>query len=355
MFKKIKFIVLALVTMLSISSCASFNTDKLLVEGLPQPGAIYNINEVRCDVETDFPNEVMVYKIVPYKYDEKELISITSSLNMEGEINTEDTFYYLRDDDRTFAIDKITGSYDYVTTQSTEDSTKAIDESKPNSYYIDIANTFIENANINEYRTFKEPTVYDFMKIEYIDQETQKMVTVTTQKAVQYLHKDLNGMEISGVAPRLTIAINSNGNIVNMLNPWGFYEEYNTYPIILLNEAVSIIANNDKSKSSILGASTDDSIIIDDAKLVYFSPADYEKSKYLVPYYLLEGINKDNEQISAFVCAVSDDNLSISEYKVNDTNIVREETESSPTDEEIDEKSNYSDPTTEQNAASKWN
>jgi uncharacterized protein YkvS len=352
---KINILILLIIAFVMVG-CS--NTQKLLtVSPLSVPGHEQSISKIVDNSTEKISNKCFIYKKTPYQLNKENVIDIAKKLNITSEtIQDELSFYTIMDNYRNFTIDKESGSYSFYLDRTFEELAKPINKKLSNADYIEIANKFVTSCGINRKGlSLENPKVYDYKTLTKVNADGTETETIVL-KGVQYRHKDLEGKKILGVAPRLMIAINYKGEVVEFMNPWGTFEKYQEYPLITKSNALELLKKLDSKNSTIQGIDLDDTFIIQNTEIVYFNdPIGYD-SLYLMPFYWFYGTNSKGQPVNGYVRAIDDKYVKVQtpEYYYPPQNRTENPDDASNQNEPLPEStSKRTAPETEQNAAKK--
>lgn len=291
---------------LAIIVAAGCSEKVLTARPLAVPGHLSSLSEVIDKSEDQMPSKLVVYKVVPYQFDEKAVKEMVAKFGVTGNIQNHDSFYLLENEGKRFTIDKYSGSYSLMSDLPIEEMIQPLKETKSDLDYIEMADKLIADTGIKRDGLVDVPIVYDYRKASYIDDTTGKEVEVTILKGVTYRYKELNGIKIEGVAPRLTIAFNAEGKVVEIMNPWSYFEVYQEYPLMPKSSALSLLQKLDNRHATVQGLDMNDTFTINSMRVVYFNdPIGYEPL-YLMPFYCMEGINSKGNAVTAYVRAIDE-------------------------------------------------
>lgn len=140
-------------------------------------------------------------------------------------------------------------------------------------------------GSLTEDYTTKAPLVgeNDFVT-KQIDGQAVRFPTI---KTVTFMYKDLDELEVNGVAPRIIVDISHDGEVISVMIIRREFLEYRRYPVITPEEAMKNIRNG-------VGAvyctgETGGEGIVTSVRLAYYNPEAAAESEYLYPVYIFEG------------------------------------------------------------------
>lgn len=302
MFKKTSAFLVIIVFIL-LAGCS---TKVLTARPLAIPGNDYSLSQIIDKSVEQLPTELVVYKVIPYQYDEATVKNIAGKLGLSGAVQDHDSFYLITTDTKRFTVDKYSGSYSLMSDLPIEKIMQPLKEGISDATYIEMANKVIAETGIKRDGLTDTPFVYNYRKASYVDDATGKETEILILKGVTYRYKELNGTKVEGVAPKLTIAFNAQGEVTEILNPWSYYKEDASYPLISKSTALEMLQKLDNRNATVQGFDVNDTFTINSIRVVYFNdPIGYDPL-YLIPFYCMEGTNSKGNPATGYVRAIDE-------------------------------------------------
>lgn len=313
-------LMLALLMLLTVCSCSMKGEKQELqrfdIEKLPPSGSEANLSKVSLapgfDAST-IQTSAMVYKTSPVEISREEIITLAELLGI-SEINIVENDISTSISDGTgnmVIVFNASGSIGCCLSEERNAASIAKEaEMLSNDEYISIARAWLNAAGMlsDEYLE-KEIQITDNDFLITIDEKGEE-VSIPVLKTVVFMYRDLDGIEINGVAPRIIVDLSIDGKVVSVDKIQREFTPFDRYPLISIEEAIDKIENNDCViySSGIL----DDSGIIESCKLFYYNREVADDYEYLIPVFAFYGTSGE-EQFTAVVIAVDDNYCTITD------------------------------------------
>lgn len=311
--RKSAFWAIIMVGLLCLMTGCSMNRQVQLpvlnLEALPPSGSNTIIGELSLDkkLNTDIERDsAMVFETSTVEVSVDEVLSLKNKLGL-GDC----TFF---DNDKTMGVSdgkgnsiivfKASGSIVY---SSEEENNLILSETEAvysNEQYIKIANEWLESLGmLTDGYNEKDPTIADNGLVTKTGADG-KDYFYPTLKTVTYMYRDLFGVEVSGVAPRIIVDISLDGKVVSATKIQREYIPLDEYPLCSIEDAVSKLENGEGVFyfSDVAGSFG----VIESVELSYYNTEVMDECPYLVPVYIFKGSSGGTE-ISAIVFALEDE------------------------------------------------
>lgn len=245
-------------------------------------------------------DSMMVYKSDPVGMSNNELMNLADYIGVKGAVLEDKTDYIIikGNNKKCISLDKRFGGLDISLFENyTEEYTSKMLQ---DNEYIDIAQEFLLETNL---------LTSDYMQVgsvieNGITTETKdgKEYSYPTEMTVTFRRKNLDGYMVGGVAPRIIVSLDLEGNIFSVLKIQREFTPYMPYPLKTIDEAIQDIIDG---KSSLYNPNLTTATITS-VELHYYNNCD--DKQYLLPVYYIKAVNGEDE-IFASVYAVKNEHL----------------------------------------------
>lgn len=247
-------------------------------------------------------DSMMVYKSEPIIMSSDKLMRLANKIGIENATlkDTNKAIIIEDDVDKIILYDKSCSSLSIsLFDNSMEEYTG---EMLQDIEYIDIARDFLLETNLltNDY-------IQDGSVIENrIITETRdgKEYSYPTEMTVTFRRKALDGFIVGGVAPRIIVSLDLEGNILRAAKLQRKFTPLMTYPLKSLEEAMQDILDG---KGNLYNDTPSSNGTVTSVELCYYND-NQEQQYYLLPVYYIKG-KCGNGDFSAYVHAVRDEYL----------------------------------------------
>ena len=234
-------------------------------------------------------DEVMIFRTYPAAVPEELIEKLAEKLGMEAyEIKLDENGVPASvTDEKGNSIFVISESGTIACSTSKEnESVHEPVELPSDEECIRIAREWIDDlGSLTQDHTTKEPLVGDN---DFVTKTVNgQTVRFPTKKTVTFMYKDLDGLEVNGVAPRIIVDISPKGEVVSVMMIRRDFLEYRRYPVISPEEALKNIQNGVGAvycTGKPGGEGTVTSV-----RLAYYNPEAATEPEYLYPVYIFEG------------------------------------------------------------------
>lgn len=296
--KKIMITFVALAIILLSLVYSKNKLEKLEMNFLPMVGAAGDFSELKIDtIMPELPKQMKVFKVKDLKLSKEDMIKQMNQFDVNGEINENDDEYAVVDGEKTFILDKKTGSINYYTKELTN-TIKPIENLLLDEEYKEMAEIYLKEKDLMSDGVYYKKTLRHMVgKTNQPEQVCLVEVVFTT---------DLEGQRFTGVGPKICVFFGENAEIIGMYSVWKELEAYENYPIVSPEKAIENIINK---KAIIINAAEGDVGNIYDIEIIYDMESLRSNQKYIIPYYYVKGENSNGNEFTALTRAISDEYL----------------------------------------------
>lgn len=285
--------------------------EAITIPDIPPSGSGIRIGELAFaeGLKTDAAEKtVKVYRAEPVEIGAEYVSSLAEKVGIaEGTISeNESTIVFAGSDGASVMAFKASGS---VFIHFVEEGLPGDDsDAAADTEYLNKAKAWLENAGLlTEDYLEKEPTVCD-------NGIVTKMVdgspaSYPTLKTVTFMFRDLDGIEVGGVSPRITVDLSLDGKVVSATKIQRKFTVFaGGYKLASLEEAKERLENGEGA--FYIEDEVQQSGVINEVSLQFYNREVADSSPYLVPVYVFKGTSGDTE-FTAVVTALSADSYNI--------------------------------------------
>lgn len=325
-----KKLIMLFVLMLSLTGCAlgekiekdetqkSTNLKRLSVNSLGQIAADISVSDVEWSDNVKLSSSVnSVFNVETKQYTKNDINKIMETITDEkvtkvADVSGESHFSTKEGD--LIMYNKDSGNISYYSDDFLSGEDKVIEKKEDDKVYKKKADALLADANITEDIDCEYQGVKLAEYVEYI--EDGKTIQKPITYRVDYLQKQVDGTELDGVLPGVSVEFNASKEICSLS--------------CVAREVTDEIASNYPSKSKeeieqeilsgreVLYDGLDEKnadIKITDIKQVYYSDAANLQQSVMMPYYEITAVTRgENKKINLLLPAIKDKYL---EFKTN--------------------------------------
>lgn len=273
--------------------------------GISASGESVSDVELPENAENSFSEKVSVYKIEAHDYSDKDIKKIAKSLNTsvkKNEKNDELSIQYNLKDGGYLEYFEKAGGIVYISNNEELDGTQGVEFDKNKCE--DIAESFIKESNI-----------IDFNDLEL--QYAKVAESVETENGVQdlsyvlcYIKKSLDNTEYYGVGPGIKIEIAADYSVSGFTSiDKEVTQNIGDYETLDEESVVDKICDGDGVQIDGISEGERLGVSIDDVNICLYSDPITLDQEYFAPYYVLEGTDENDNDITIVLPAVEDDSI----------------------------------------------
>ncbi len=282
------------------SLVASLTPVTLLQE--PVSGSVAQLSELVAKVDLPDSGSVMVYRVKTTQVNEDTVRALANRLGVTGGACEETPeSLYLRGDQATVTVDKVSGAV-YYDTAALEGTGRPLEDVRDDGYYQAEAEKFLKDHDL-----WREDAVYAGISQETVTAADSQGHDRTQPLSihVQFCSRPLNGLSWAGVGPKISVFFGEAGAVIGAAIYWPTVEPYKEYPTISGEEA---LANIMAGRGTIVMAETAESKgTVEKVELVYWcDPVGYPQ-RFVAPYYKMRGKTADGKEFTAYTRALPAD------------------------------------------------
>lgn len=322
--------IILLVVMLSLTSCVSREKmekgevqksvalKKLSVNSLGQIAADISVSDVEWSDNVKLsPNVNSVFNVKTKQYTKNQINNIMETLTDEkvtkvADLSGESHFSTKEGDLITY--NKSSGNICYYSYGFLSGEDKVIDKKETDAIYKNKADDLLADVNITDDIDCEYQGVKLAEYVEYIEDGKTRQKPITYR--VDYLQKQVDGTELDGVLPGVSVEFNASNEIcsLNCVAREVSDEIASNYPSKNKEEIEQEILSGKEVLYEGLDEKDAD-IKITHIKQVYYSDAANLQQTVMMPYYEVTAVTKsENKKINLLLPAIKDTYL---EYKTN--------------------------------------
>lgn len=301
---KKRFLICVILCLAMLSGCiqqTGVHDVRLNVSGLPSSGSIISFEEINLatDKMTAMDDDsIMVYSAMPVNVTKDEIAALAEYAGINE--------YDITENKQTLSLKDVSGNSIIVfkasgSIQCSFSKEKELEEIEQaaiysDDAYIEIAELWLNSTGLlsKDYQT-KKAVIKDNGFITKTLNNGQEYVYPTV-KTIEFIYKDLNGIEVNGVAPRIVVDVSLNGDIVSVIKIQRQYQTFREFPALKLDKAVENIVNG--IGTIYTNGDVNSRGTVKTARLVYYNMEVMDASPYLIPVYVFEGHSGKGEFIA---------------------------------------------------------
>lgn len=294
-----------------IAGCAQkADLPKLTADAIPPAGSSSSFESLVLDSHAKVAkelDEVMVYTCMPVQVSKAQTDGIAKTMGLVVEKQEDREGYSIFADGKGNAIivyrasGSISCNLDALDRSTAEFKGELLSEEE----YKHIALQWIKDAGLFSDELSEVASVYENGFIEAT--KDGKEYTYPTEMTVVFYHKPLEGIEVSGVAPRIVVSLDLEGRIMSVQKIQRAFKSLQRYPIKPATQAVEDILFG---KGTVYGpGSAKLNGRIMEVNIVYYNHDAMTAQQTLLPVYVFKGTCEDGE-FTAVVHAVEANYLS---------------------------------------------
>ena len=264
----------------------------LNVSRLPSSGSRISFEKIDLEIDkiTAMDEEsIMVYSAMPVKVTKDEITAIAeyAGINEYGLIDNQQTLSLKDMSGNAIIVFKASGSIQCSFSKEKELGEIEQTVKYSDDVYIEMAERWLSSTGLlsEDYQT-KKPIIKDNGFITKTLDNGQEYAYPTV-KTVEFMYKDLNGIEVNGVAPRIVVDVSLDGDIVSVTKIQRQYQTFRAFPSLKLDKAIENLVNG--IGTIYTSGDVDNRGTVKTARLVYYNMEVMDASPYLIPVYVFEG------------------------------------------------------------------
>jgi hypothetical protein len=287
---------------------------QVAIPDLPQSGSGVRLKELTFvnSVWMDFqkPRCVKVLHAEPVEADIAFVRELAEKAGMTEDtvtkvVENDDTITFTNDKGASMIVFKASGS---ISISLPGEETAAANEpavSMAEIEYINAARAWLENAGLlSEDYLEKEPRVGDNEIVAKLVEG--KYVSYPTLKTVTFMFRDYGGIEVGGVAPRISVDLTLEGKVVSVSKIQRSFSDYLSFSDTASPEEAAERLENGEGVFYVSGE-VGESGIINKIELKYYNRDVMDDTPYVVPVYVFSGTSGEGE-FTAVVTALLSEN-----------------------------------------------
>lgn len=304
-----KAVLCAVLCLLLFVGCAKVSIapqGQLAVYPVPAAGSPAIFHELSIELGdggNQFGAEVMIYAASAVALSTDEVESLAAYMNMRNyRISRNRQVLSLSDaEGNSITVFKASGSIQCSCPAQAHAEETPLKAALSDEECIALAESWLAGAGLltSEYRQKQVVIQENGWIVQTLDDGTE--VRTPTVKTVEFMFHDLSGLEVGGVAPRITVDIALGGEVVSVFKIQRSFTEFKKVSLLGVERAAeNLIAGIGVIYA---GDGHDGRGVITSAKLAYYNTNVADASPYLVPVYIFEG-ESNGEAFTAVTYAI---------------------------------------------------